>query len=63
MVLTLFIFARADLRKLVHNLNMQKAVLKKNGLTVDGKIYAISFKGTCTCRSYNKYLLLHCACS
>ncbi|KAK3696833.1 hypothetical protein QZH41_011721 [Actinostola sp. cb2023] len=37
---------RADLRKLVHNLNIQKAVLKKNGLTVDGKIYAISFKVT-----------------
>lgn len=37
---------RENLKKLIVNVNKQKDVLKKNGITVDGMHYTVKFKGT-----------------
>lgn len=39
---------RENLKKLIVNVNKQKDVLKKNGITVDGMHYTVKFKGTVT---------------
>lgn len=39
--------SREKLKKLIVTVNRQKDILKKNGVVVDGKRYAVDFKGTC----------------
>lgn len=36
---------RSEVKKLIVQLNEEKKVLKKLGLTVDGKHYTVEFKG------------------
>jgi hypothetical protein len=40
-----FGFSRNHLKKLLQDLNLQKRILKKNGITVDGKHWQVEFKG------------------
>lgn len=39
-------YCRSELKKLIVRLNEEKKILKEEGITVDGILYKVSFKGT-----------------
>ena len=39
-------YCRSELKKLIIRLNQEKRILKEEGITVDGILYKVSFKGT-----------------
>lgn len=51
------LLSRSEVKKLIVRLNEEKKVLKKLGLTVDGKHYKVEFKGEWC---YMKWQALNC---
>ena len=39
-------YCRSELKKLIVRLNEERKILKEEGITVDGILYKVSFKGT-----------------